>query len=360
MKILKLLLPASITIGVLAVTGCSQTDEPSGDLAIDDNAIRFAANTELSRSGDITTNNLRSFNVYAYTGSDKTIYMDNVTVTKTGTNAWTYSPLRYWPAGETVDFYAFAPASWVASSGPLAPVPYDCTTATEDIIYAVNPGLSGFSGSANAQIVFNFRHALSKVTLLMRSSNDGIVVKVSNVALVNILRKGNFNFPAKSTTGGVTDGNLGTWSDLSVETVYPYHISQDANDLITLSTTPTNMEDTGMGLGGGKFLLPQPLTWRSNGRGNDNYITVMCSVYDATTGTKLWPNANTPEENIVAGSTFGDGLLKFPLLTSTFSAWLPGYHYTYNLTINGNEEMGVIEFGNPTVDTFVDVTADFE
>lgn len=107
-------------------------------------------------------------------------------------------------------------------------------------------------------------------------------------------------------------------------------------------------------------MLPQSLTWRSNGSGNDTYIAVMCSIYDTKSGTKLWPNENTPKENIVEGSTFGDGILKFPLSTSKFSEWQPGCHYIYNLVINSNEEMGVIEFGTPTVDTFIDVETNYQ
>lgn len=94
--------------------------------------------------------------------------------------------------------------------------------------------------------------------------------------------------------------------------------------------------------------------------GNDTYLAVMCSVYDATTGDKLWPNANTPKENIVEGSTYGDGLLKFPLSTSSFSEWKPGYQYIYNVVINSNEEMGSIDFGTPTVDTYVNITTNYQ
>lgn len=108
-------------------------------------------------------------------------------------------------------------------------------------------------------------------------------------------------------------------------------------------------------------MIPQTLTWRRNGAGaQDTYITVMCSVYDTKSGTKLWPNANTPSENIVEGSTFGDGLLKFPLSSTLFSEWHPGYHYVYNLVINSNSEMGAIEFGNPKVDSYVDVTTTYQ
>ena len=86
----------------------------------------------------------------------------------------------------------------------------------------------------------------------------------------------------------------------------------------------------------------------------------MCSIYDAESGSKLWPNANTPEENRVEGSTYGDGLLKFALSTSKFSSWQPGVHYIYNLLINTNEDMGAIEFGTPTVDSFIEIETNYE
>lgn len=357
------LLFISLALGSMAISSCTESEPVSdnGQLA-EEKAIRFAVNTEHTRAGDITTNNLTSFHVYAYTnvGTTPSLFMDNVEVSKTGTNTWTYSPVEYWPANETVDFYAYAPAGWIGKGTPFGPVAYDAYPGTQDIVYAVCPDMKGNVGMANAQVLLNFRHALSKVTVKMSSTNTDLQVKVSNVALANLMTKGNFNFPSESTAGSATEGSVGKWTDQNTPHAYLLHMSQDQNDLITLSTTATDMSATGMGLGGAKYMIPQTLSWRSNGAGNDNYITVMCSIYDAKTGAKLWPNDNTPSENIVEGSTFGDGLLKFPLSTSRFSAWEPGYHYVYNLVINSNDEMGAIEFGTPTVDTFVDVSTTYE
>lgn len=351
---------SAIVLGCVAMSvSCSNSEEVDAVGETGTRAISFAANTEFSRAGDITTNNLKSFNVYAYTGSPESpaILMNNVTVTKNGSNAWTYSPTAYWPAKESVDFYAFAPAAWVGKSSPLGPVAYESYPGTDDIIYAVCTDMTG--GTVNPQVVLNFRHALSKVTVKMRSSDANLQVKVSNVVMANIMTKGNFYFPAQSTTGAQTADNVGTWADQNTPMTYVYHISQAPDDLITLTTTATDMSETGMGLGGGKFIIPQALTYRSNGSGNDTYLAVMCSIYDTKSGTKLWPNANTPSENIVEGSTFGDGLLKFPLGTSEFQNWHPGVHYIYNLTINANDEMGAIEFGNPSVDSYVDVESTY-
>ena len=361
MKTVNLLLAAAATAPYLALTACADgapatlPDEP------DDNAIRFTATAEYSRAGgDLTSNNLTSFNVYAYTGKGTApvLFMNNVTVTKNDVNSWSYSPVEYWPAKEEVDFYAFSPSGWVGADGPLKPIAYDSYPGTEDIIYAVSPNMSGYAGLANAQVLFNFRHALSKVTVKMSSTTPDIRVCVSNVALANVMTRGNFHFPTGSTAEKPSEYNIGTWSDQNSPQTYILHMSKSPDEIKVLTSTATDMSESG--LEGAKYMTPQPLTWRSNGNGNDAYITVMCSVYDTATGTKLWPNANTPEDNIVPGSTFGDGLLKFPLSSSLFSEWVPGFHYVYNLVINSNEDMGAIEFGDPKVDTFIDINTYYQ
>lgn len=354
----------TLAAAVITLASCSDgsyTDSPQTDSG----AIRFTASADYaSRAGDITTNNLTSFNVYAYTDSADltTPFMDNVTVSKTGTNTWTYSPVKYWPANHTVDFYAFAPGDWIGSSNPLRPISYTGDiTADQDIVYAVTTGLSGNKYTSSAQVVFNFRHALSKVALRLSSSNADLRVMVSNVALANIKSTGNFTLPSESTTGTPRPTTTGHWSDQATPIPIIYHMSQTLDDIFQLTTTPTDMSTTGMGLGGGKYLMPQELVWLGNGSDpGDTYITVMCSVYDADTGDKLWPNEKTPAEDIPDGHITGDGLLKFPLSTSIITAWQPGFYYIYNLVINANDEMSPIQFGTPNVETYVDVTTNYQ
>lgn len=347
---------------LLAVSCSNEADSINGDSIVDDGIIRFAASAELSRAGDITTNNLTSFNVYAYTGTSSApvTFMNNVTVNKTASNVWTYSPLQYWPAKQKVDFYAFSPAGWVGAEGPLHPVAYDAVSGTEDIVYAVSPDLTGNTGVANAQVVFNFRHALSKLTVKMSSTNQALRVVVTNVAMSNIMTRGNFNFPAGSTADAASAETVGIWTDQNTPYAYVLHWSQAVSDQLTLTTTPTVIAASGLGRGGRMYVIPQSLINQSGSTGNDTYIAVQCSIFDAKSGERLWPNENTPEENLINGSTSGDGLLKFPLSTNRYSKWQPGVHYIYSLVINSNEEMGAIEFGNPTVDTYIDVEQTYE
>lgn len=344
----------------LLASACSSTDEPRAMSEEQSNVIRFAASTEFSRAGDITTSNLKTFNVYAYTGNGTSpdLFMDNVVVSKSTSNVWTYDPVKYWPSKKAVDFYAFAPASWLGTNTPLAGVPYDASEGTEDIVYAVSPDLTGGAGLSNAQVVFNFRHALSKLSVKMSSSNPELKVMVTNVALSNLNSKGNFHFPSGSTADTPSDQTVGMWTDQNTTQAYIMHMSQVPDDRITLTSTATDMGTTTVP--GSRYLIPQQLIWNNNGSGSDTYIAVMCSIYDTDSGAKLWPNANTPTENVVEGSTFGDGLLKFPLSTSAFKEWKPGCHYIYNLVINSNSDMGAIEFGSPSVESFISVETSYQ
>lgn len=358
-----------ITLFTLLPLGMSCTsDEDVYGIPGEDSGgeIRFATGADLTKAKDITATNLTTFDVYAYTSLTDSLnpYMDNVVVTKSSNNLWTYSPVKYWPANETLDFYAFSPADWVGDNNPLRPVPYDAypmSGGMRDIVYAVCMDLKGETELPNPQVILNFRHALSKVTLKFSSTNTDIKVVVTNVSLVNVKTKGNFSFPPSSTSAVLSAETVGKWSDQNTPYMYPLLMSQSASERVTLDSTPTVFDAEGMGFGGTLYVMPQPLAWQNNGTGTeDAYIAVMCSIYDAKSDTKLWPNENTPKDEIVENSTFGDGIMKFPLLSTKFSEWQPGCHYIYNLVINTNDEMGGIQFGTPSVDSFIDVVANYE
>lgn len=358
----------------LILASCSNSDAPESPTT--SNRIRFAANTDYTRAPqDFTTSNLKTFNVtaYVYDGTTPVTYMNNVTVTKQGAD-WTYSPVAVWPAGQAVDFYAYAPASWLDGYNPLGGVVYSNTWNDQDLIYATQMDLQGNTGQPNGQVVFNFHHALSKLTLALSCTKADLDVKVTNIVVWGLNSEGNFHFPTESTTPqgtvapapdvfvfdpnvkvAATDGAY--WNSWTAPGMLMYHISSTLNERLTLTNVPTNLSSTGNGF---KYVIPQPLVWDANGGDGDMYIAVQASVYDKETGTKLWPNGNTPADQIVEGSVFGDGIMKFPLKTSNINEFKPGMHYTYSLVLNGLDQMGSIEFGQPSVDTFLSASARFD
>lgn len=341
---------------VLGLASCSDDRSVQSDPPVDNGAIRFsaAAPRPTSSRADVTTNSLTQFTVDAFTQGSGNAFMDNVTVTKTGTNTWEYSPLKYWPS-TPLDFYAFYP-DWVpASSGPLEPVTYDNIYGNSDIVYAVALGRTQSSVQTEATVRFNFRHALAKVSVNLSSSDTKLIVKVSAVNMVGLYTKGDFTYPKASTDAGSTDASaISSWGNLSQEYTYLMMLSQGTDDVLTLTPEPTSANVTGLG----QYMIPQTLNWVNQGDyTTDDFLQVDFKIYDAASGEQVWPNANTSTDNIVTESATQEGRMKFPLSTADITAWQPGYHYIYNVVLNANEDMGAITFGDPTVDTYVDVTA---
>ena len=103
-----------IACAALTMTSCSN-DEIGGNNTKQGDPIEFGVylgrDAQGSRGTIITTENLTKFGVSAYYMSSVTPdFMYNQAVNKSG-DAWTYSPVKYWPTMETygITFYASAP-----------------------------------------------------------------------------------------------------------------------------------------------------------------------------------------------------------------------------------------------------------
>ncbi len=356
-----------MALAAMAVTGCSHEASDMPDPSSPETgAIRFAPKTSYTRAEDITASNLKSFNVYAYTeGADDklTLFMDNVTVNRTDNNTWVYSPLQFWPS-EAVDFYAYAPSgTWAGAHGPFeAGTSYMSYPGDKDLVYAVSLGNRGTAQGENAQVILNFRHALSKVAFRLSSSNANLEVKVTNVVLFNVYANGTFRYPTATTSASATPdaASVCTWEDTNTQSAYIYYMAQRDNERVSLTTTPTDFSTESPDTGGAKYLIPQALPYDLGDDHRDVYVSITCAIYDKDTGVQLWPNDNTPEANKLPQASFNEGLLRFPLHTNQFTSWEPGKYYIYNIVINANPDMGHINFGMPTVDQYVTVETTYE
>ena len=103
-----------IACAALTMTSCSN-DEIGGNNTKQGDPIEFGVylgrDAQGSRGNTITTENLTKFGVSAYyLTSDTPGFMYNQAVNKSG-DAWTYSPVKYWPTMENygITFYAYAP-----------------------------------------------------------------------------------------------------------------------------------------------------------------------------------------------------------------------------------------------------------
>ena len=103
-----------IACAALTMTSCSN-DEIGGNNTKQGDPIKFGVylgrDAQGSRGTIITTENLTKFGVSAYYLTSVTPdFMYNQAVNKSG-DAWTYSPVKYWPTMENygITFYAYAP-----------------------------------------------------------------------------------------------------------------------------------------------------------------------------------------------------------------------------------------------------------
>lgn len=357
MRHLKFLLIASIGL-VSGLTACS-SEEDDPVVAGADNVIRFTAASRLPQSratSEITTDNLKQFFVYGYLASDQSLYMNNVEVNKTGTNVWEYSPVKYWPSGDALNFYAYAPSGMLPSGTTPLDVVHFTNGGMSDFIYAVAPNMSQPAPGSDAQVKFNFRHALAKVTVMMSSEDEDMEVRVNNVTIAGVNQNGDFKFPTTSTAND--SESVGTWSNLSSKGFSVLHMAQRQNEVITLTPTPVDADIEG---DAAKFFIPQELPFAQGGDYvNEVYLVITCAMYDKATGVKVWPNVNTPKPNLPNGGLAGEGYIYLSLQGPGFNAWQGGYNYLYNVVINGHPDMSQIEFGNPTVDKYVTVTTQLQ
>lgn len=164
-------------IAACGMVSCSDKD----DWPVDNsgNAIKFGAVVpKSSRAASTTTTTINSFIVYGFTGGK--LYMEDVKVSRSGAS-WHYTPLMYWP--ETpVNFYAYSPElTSIPSVDPdnLGSIPNYANYGQTDLLYSVSMNET----AKESPVLLNFRHALSRVDVMLSCSNPNIYVKVAYVLL---------------------------------------------------------------------------------------------------------------------------------------------------------------------------------
>lgn len=315
---------------------CSSEDQPVSAPVAEPDAISFRATVpKASRSASTTTATIKEFIVYAYTGGKP--YMQNVHVTRSG-SSWIYSPAVYWPS-TPVNFYAFSPNITNApspSQPELGSIPDYKNNGSTDLLYAVNMGEVAKATPVN----MNFRHAMSRVTFMLSSSNSQIGVRVHYVKLHNIYLQGTFAFPQATTSPDFPD-NTGGWSDLKLNSDMLVFTVIGNEDIVDLTPTPVDITSGNMEI---SFFIPQPLTQLgfdgSNYTGNG--VEIDCEIYDTATGTKIWPNASTPPAQLVPESP--TGRLFYPVTTELVDEWEIGHAYVYNIKIDNPDVLKPIMF----------------
>lgn len=218
-------------------------------------SLQFAADVK-EKEGDVTTTyTIPDFRVSAFRNNEwgTALYMDNVVVTRTGINSWIYSPPVDWPEEETVDFFAVSPSSIVIDNNPwwYHTFRYDNSEASTDLLISVRLGIYQTSG----RIKLNFRHALSRVQVRLKSSDTSARIHVSDVAIDNISLSGTFYFPVSTTSPETNRGELfDCWKTYNNQDDIIVFSSEDGNSL-ALDDNPVVVSPVNL------FMLPDSLTY---------------------------------------------------------------------------------------------------
>lgn len=214
------------------MAGCSNDEVLDSSAAKQANATAIAfdgAVNHSTRSADITKQNLKEFTVYGLTlnpaetdGSLATLF-NGTDVALVG-NAWTYSPLRYWVAGNDYMFTAIAPEAQGTSGWTFTPTTtYDATfsykgmgsltfnnqsvAAGQDLVYAFAKVKDAAANQAAVGLMFN--HLLSRVMFTFENSfsSTGSYIEISDVKVTNVNSEGTINFMADSAAWEIAKGS---------------------------------------------------------------------------------------------------------------------------------------------------------
>lgn len=218
-------------LGLLAMmTACSNDDEPK---AVSNNTIGFESFVNKStRANDITMTNLKEFSVYGLmenteTSTDMATLFDNTKVTLSGTD-WTYSPLRYWVAGNNYMFTAIAPyeTSGTSSEGYWTFNPTNTVDtafgytgmgtidfnnqvaeANQDLIYAFAKVKDAVA--AQPPVAFTFNHLLSRVMFTFENTfaTTGSYIEISDVTVTDVNGQGTIDMTAATPKWTITAGS---------------------------------------------------------------------------------------------------------------------------------------------------------
>lgn len=232
---------AFIATAALTMMSCSNDDITTGGDFSKNEATAINFSTYLGRNVEsraaVTNDNLNKIGVYAaYTGSSDWAasssldFMLNQQVTKGEGNAWSYSPLKYWPANVTdkISFFAYAPygngnnvtltKNTTDNSTTTAPTGAPVATfAITDATIAQTPDFvagSKIDQTKTEKVSFTLKHAMTRVAMQAKVGSD--IDSKSKVVVTGVKLKSTseLNTKASFTFPTTTDGE-GTWTATS-------------------------------------------------------------------------------------------------------------------------------------------------
>lgn len=266
--------------------------------------------------------------------NDMTHVFDGVSVTGTaGTDNWSYTGnLRYWVAGETYKFAAYAPSGAAASgtiatdftNGALNFSNYKSDPSNQnDLIYATATETTGDPLTHSPdKVQFGFEHLLSMIKFTFNSGfGNDIKVTVDNLKVYGMVSQGDYTGSTQRWAPGSTT--------VGADAAFTEMASNEAVNATTGGNTSASSVDFAV--------IPQ---------------TIAGTTVAVSFNVRVQDKANV---YIIGNADSG------VTVTSTLPAytWTAGNRYNYTVTIKG-ENVGLhpIEFASPRVTPITN--ADFD
>lgn len=156
--------------------------------------------TSMLRSAITDGDNILSFTLTGMKQSDNGYLFNGFGITRGESSDWDYTPKRFWPVGDAVDFYAYSPSSSInvdygisgyeAGDSIVYTVPVISeTNAQEDFLVARITNQDENSGV----VKLNFHHTLSRIMFFAKTSSKNITYTIEKVELLNLNQTGNLD-----------------------------------------------------------------------------------------------------------------------------------------------------------------------
>lgn len=329
----------------LLLAGCGGTLDPTPE----QNAIRFGAGSTLLQDENVTKTSTPLsdpvvFGVFAYRYSwntdRKPSFMFNQSVSFNG-SAYSYSPTRYWPGSDKLNFWAYSPYSAspdlrVANSNttftsnskslPDINVTVDGHTDYRVTNLVQNQTYRNTNSGYNGTVLMPFNHTLSLIDVNVDKddSSDHYTVTMKSVRFDGLYMAGLLRWDSSGNTWDWASlsgsrQNITVWADdpgTNSDDVVLVHSSDIAHsNAISLTSTPSTK----------LMLLPQSL--------NDDAcrlhveFTLGYTTHDDVLDVDVEHNVETSR----------DVYLRDVFAGLTDVTWLKNNHYTLTITISPNK-----------------------
>lgn len=320
-----------LATAALSLVACGKTylDEPVAQNSIGFNTwndvmtkavkTEFAANDEFDVFG---------FKWNSEPSATATVF-DDVDVKYDGTS-WSYSPLRFWDSNyANYTFFAAYPKDQLttkpAQTGLF--VSKELAYNGKDEVLLVAQKKDVVKDDYGKDVQLKFKHVGSLVDIKVKKHSDitAAKVEVTSIALSGIKTTGTFTVENYDS-----DNNpVGTWASTST--------TNAAEAPFVSNTTVTLAKDNGVGTTNAAGLLSNLVLMPQNlAKTEGPKITIS---YTITTGESGSEDVITFENKDIFFGEFDkseEGESEKANKDPRISAWMPGVHYTYYITINAN------------------------